>query len=83
MNLQNNGKVSSGKRTRHFNIKIFYTTDLINRNKVEVSYCQTDEMIGDYMSKPLVGTKFKLFRDIIMNLSDKYHRIGQQECVGE
>ena len=82
MKLQNNGKVSSGKRTRHFDIKLFYITDLINRDEVEVRYCPTDEMIGDYMTKPLMGTKFKLFRDLIMNLSDKHHRIGQQECVG-
>jgi len=35
------------------------------------------------MTKPLVGGKFKLFRDLIMNLSSKHHRIAQQECVGE
>ena len=83
MKLQNNGKLSSGKRTRHFDIKLFYITDLILRNEVEVSYCPTDEMLADYITKPLVGTKFKLFRDLIMNLSGKHHRIGQQECVGE
>ena len=83
MKLQNNGKLSSGKRTRHFDIKLFYITDLISRNEVEVRYCPTDEMLADYMTKPLVGTKFKLFRDLIMNLSGKHHRIGQQECVGE
>ena len=82
MRLQNNGKLSSGKRTRHFDIKLFYITDLISRDEVEVRYCPTDEMIGDYMSKPLVGAKFKKFRDLIMNLSDIYHQIGQQECVG-
>ena len=83
MKLQNNGKLSSGKRTRHFDIKLFYITDLISRNEVEVRYCPTDEMLADYMTKPLVGAKFKLFRDLIMNLSGKHHRIGQQECVGE
>ena len=77
MKLQKNGKVSSGKRTRHFDIKLFYITDLINRDEVEVRYCPTDEMIGDYMTKALVGTKFKLFHDLIMNLSDKHHQIGQ------
>ena len=83
MKLQKNGKLSSGKRTRHFDIKLFYITDLINRGEVDVRYCPTDEMIADYMSKPLVGTKFRIFRDLIMNLSGKHHRIGQQECVGE
>jgi len=66
--LENNGKESSGKRTRHFDIKYFYVTDLISRDEVKVIYCPTDNMVADYMSKPLVGHKFKKFRDIIMNL---------------
>jgi hypothetical protein len=82
MKLQKNGKLSSGKRTRHFDIKLFYITDLIDRDEVEVRYCPTDEMVGDYMSKALVGAKFKRFRDLIMNLSNAYHQIGQQECIG-
>ena len=57
-------------------------TDLVGRKEVTIEYCPTDEMIADYMTKPLVGSKFKLFRDLIMNLSGKHHRIAQQECVG-
>ncbi len=82
MKLEENGKESSGKRTRHFDIKYFYVTDLVGRKEVTIEYCPTDEMIADYMTKPLVGSKFKLFRDLIMNLSGKHHRIAQQECVG-
>ncbi len=83
MKLEQNGKASSGKRTRHFDIKIFYVTDLVSRNEVQVKYCPTGEMIGDYMTKPLVGAKFKKFRDLIMNLTGIYHQVGQQECVGK
>ena len=50
---------------------------------MQVKHCPTDEMIGDYMTKPLVGSKFKRFRDLIMNLSGIYHQVGQQECVGK
>ena len=81
--LLENGKESSGKRTRHFNIRLFYATDLINEKEVTVTYCPTDRMWADYDSKPLVGAKFKLFRDMKMNLSDRHHLAGQQECVGE
>ena len=35
------------------------------------------------MTKPTVGAKFKLLRDLIMNLSNIYHRVFQQECVGQ
>jgi hypothetical protein len=36
MKLELNGKFSSGKRTRHFHIKYFYITDLINRGLVTI-----------------------------------------------
>ena len=83
MKLLNNGKVSSGKRTRHFDIKLFYITDLISRDEVTVRYCPTDKMIADYMTKPVTGSKFTEFRDFILNLKGKPYLVGQQECVGE
>jgi hypothetical protein len=80
--LEESGKESLGKRTRHFFLKYFYVTDLVGRNEVTIEYCSTDEMIADYNTKPVVGGKFALFRDRIMNLSGKHYRIVQQECVG-
>ena len=67
MKLEMNGKESSGKRTRHFDIKFFYITDLIKRKEMEVQFCPTDEMIADYMTKLLVGSKFNKFRKAIMD----------------
>jgi len=66
MKLEENGKESSGKRTRHFDIKYFYITDLIKRKEVTIEYRPTDEMIADYMTKPLTGAKFHAFRKAIM-----------------
>jgi hypothetical protein len=80
--LEENGKESSRKRTRHFDIKYFYVTDLVGRNEVKIEHCLTGEMIADYNTKPVVGRKFALFQDLIMNLSGKHHCIGHQECVG-
>jgi hypothetical protein len=34
MKLEMNGKASSGKKTRHFNIKFFYFTDLVKRGEL-------------------------------------------------
>jgi hypothetical protein len=67
MKLEMNGKASSGKRTRHFDIKFFYIQDLIKRKELQVEYCSTDEMDADYMTKPLVGAKFIKFRSRIMD----------------
>ena len=59
--LAENGKTSSGKETRHFDIKLYYITDLIGQEEVIVNYCPTNNMLADYMTKLLTGTKFKLF----------------------
>jgi hypothetical protein len=67
MKLEENGRASASKRTRHFNIKYFYITDLIERGEVKIEYCPTDDMLADYMTKPVVGTKFISFRKHIMN----------------
>ena len=66
--LEENGKKSSGKRTRHLNIRYFFLTDQVEKNKVKIEYCPTENMIADYMSKPLQGKKFKEFRKQILNM---------------
>ena len=54
LKLAQNDKESSRKCTCHFDITYFYVTDLIARDEVTVKYCPTDDMIADYMSKPVV-----------------------------
>ena len=64
--LEENGKRSSSKRTRAFNIRYFFLTDQIEKGKIQVEYCPTTEMIADYMTKPLQGKLFEKFRKMIM-----------------
>ena len=52
----------TGRRTRHFDIKVFYIKELINQDMVKGGYCLTDNMKADYLSKPSVGTKFTKMR---------------------
>ena len=66
--LEKNGKASSGKRTKHINIRYFFITDRVTQNEVSVAWCPTGDMIGDYMTKPLQGALFKKFRDQIMGV---------------
>ena len=68
MKLEEKGKASSGKRTRHFHIKFFYITNLIQQQLLCTEYCPTADMVSDYMTKPLIGAQFRKFQKIIMNL---------------
>ena len=69
--MEENGNGIAGNRTRHFNTKVFYIKDLMEQDIVQVKYCSTDNMVADYLSKLLVGAKFKIMRDLLMNLSNK------------
>jgi hypothetical protein len=51
--MEKNGKASSGKRTRHINIRYFFVVDRVQSGEVSIEYCPTREMIGDFFTKPL------------------------------
>ena len=65
--LAKNGRHSTGKRSRHLNIKYFYITDQLERKELAIEYCPTDDMVADYNTKPLQGSKFMKFKRTIMN----------------
>jgi Reverse transcriptase (RNA-dependent DNA polymerase) len=62
MLLEKNGRQSSGKKTRHFDIRYYFIHDHIKRGTVRVEYCPTDLMVGDFHTKPLQGSAFHRFR---------------------
>ena len=66
--LEENGRASSSKRTRHINIRYYLMTDRANCGEIKLQHCPTTEMLGDYFTKPLQGGLFTKFRDRILNL---------------
>ena len=66
MLLEKNVKRSSGKTTQALDIQYFFLTNQIEKGNVDVQYCPTKKMVGDYMTKLLQGAKFKKFRTAIM-----------------
>ena len=64
--LENNGKRSSGKRTRAFDIRYFFLTDQIEKGRLSIEYCPTADMTADFFTKPLQGKMFLKFKKEIM-----------------
>ena len=64
--LETNGRKSVGKRSRHLNVRYFFVTDQVEKGNLEIEYCPTDKMIGDFMTKPTQGKKFIEFRKNIL-----------------
>jgi hypothetical protein len=88
MLLENNGKWSSTKRTRHLDIRYFFVTDRIKKKELEVLYCPTEDMVADFFTKPLQGSSFRKHRSSILNETNHCSNSASQcnaelqECVG-
>ncbi len=52
--LMKNGRLSSGKRTKHLDIRYFYVKDLIDRGIVSVEHCNTTDCEYIYHQGPIV-----------------------------
>ena len=64
--MEINGKASSGKRTRHMNIRFFNITDRVEKGEAEIMWVPREDMVADYLTKALQGAEFRCFRDLIM-----------------
>jgi Reverse transcriptase (RNA-dependent DNA polymerase) len=65
--LENNGRKSSSKRTKHIHMRYYFITDRIWNNELSVEHCPTESMVADFFTKPLQGKLFYKFRSMIMN----------------
>ena len=69
MLLAENGNQSSSQQTCHLNVRYYFVTDKIAKGEIQVEYCGSTHMIGDYFTKRLQGSLFKKFRDLVLNVS--------------
>jgi hypothetical protein len=77
--LENNRRMSSSKCRCHIDIQYFFVTDHIKQGSLRVACCPSDDMIADFFMKPLQGTKYQHFQELIMNSTDAV--AAQEECV--
>ena len=61
---------SHHSRTKHIDIKYHHVRDTVARKVISLSYCPTDEMDADLLTKGLPRPKFEIFRE----------RLGVKKC---
>ena len=49
-------------------MRYFFLMDQVEKGNLRVTYCPTDDMTADIMTKPLQGEKFCMFRVEITGL---------------
>ena len=62
MLLACNGQQSSGKATRHIDVRYYFIKDQIDQKLMRLEICPTDLMVADVLTKPLQGTQFRHLR---------------------
>ena len=60
------GREVLSKRTRAMNVRYFAVKDNIDKGYLKVLHLGTNEMLGDFFTKPLQGKKFQDFRNLIL-----------------
>ncbi len=73
--LIKNGRMSSGKRTKHIKAKFFFIKDRVDKREIKVMDCPTKEMWADVLTKPLQGMVFQTIRSMraeLMNCPVNY-----------
>ena len=69
MLLEQNGRASSSKRTKHINIRYYYVADRVAKGDLQVVWCPTDQMIANFLTKPLQGKAFVDFSNMLMGVA--------------
>jgi len=79
MLLMKNGRLSSGKRTKHLEIRYFFVKDLLDRGIITLSHCLSGNMIADFFTKPIQGQRFQVLRSLMLNID---YPIGHRSVLG-
>ena len=64
--LESNGRNSYTGNSRHVDRENFWVKDRVDKNEVQIKYCPTTLLLGDYVTRPLEGNVFRSVRDVIM-----------------
>jgi hypothetical protein len=80
--LIKNGKMSSGKKTKHIKAKFFFIKDRVDDGEIKVIDCPTERMWADVMTKPFQGTAFHVMRAELMNCDINYEDPPKDDNLG-
>ena len=53
------------------NIRYFFVTDNVEKGNLWIEYEPTEEMVADFLTKPLQGKSFEDFRSRLMGMESK------------
>ena len=84
--METNGRNSCTGNSRHIDVRYFFVKDRVDKGEFNIGYCNTEDMLADFFTKPLQGRIYRKFRDLIMgyvNIPERFFDINKiKERVG-
>ncbi len=71
--LENNGRASSSKQTKHIKVKYFLIKDKVDREEITIKHCPTEKRWTDINTKQKQGAVFRAFRGHVMGIPADYN----------
>ena len=81
MKIIKNGKRSSGQKTKHMDNRYFWIKDRLRSEGIQVQHCPTAIMLADFFTKPLQGSLFRKFRDVVLGYEHISTLINDEKIV--
>jgi hypothetical protein len=79
--LIKNGRMSSGRKTKHIKAKFFFIKDRVDDGEIKVIDCPTEEIWADILTKLLQGMAFRTMRAILMNCPINYEEAEEWTTI--
>ena len=64
--IQLGNNMKSSRAAKHYEVRLHFLQDTIKSKVIRFSYCDTNEMIADALTKPLDVEKFEYFRGLML-----------------
>ena len=87
--FEKNGWNSCGSKSKHINNWYFWIKDCLKSDNIKVVHCPTTAMLADFLTKPLQGSLFQNFMDVMLGyrhflaLINELELSTSKERVGE
>ena len=79
--LAKNGRISTGKNSKHIKNQFFLITDKVTQGDLKICHMGTKEMWADINTKPVQGQLFRILRAEMMGVTVDYDDDAEQNCT--
>jgi len=60
------GGIEVMQKTKYMRIRVAHVKEMIEMGNIDLKHCPTEQMVVDILTKPILGSQFKVLRDVMI-----------------